>query len=92
MRRFSFIVFILVIWLATCSGPRPKAPAPVSATSGTDRPATAINLARAPAERLAPEAKFPTAPFDAQTYINTATSFAHDYPYGRSVNELVRGP
>lgn len=26
MRRASFIVFVLVIWLATCKAPEPKAP------------------------------------------------------------------
>ncbi|HSJ85960.1 MAG TPA: hypothetical protein VK909_02045 [Anaerolineales bacterium] len=26
MRRASFVVFVLVIWLATCKAPEPKAP------------------------------------------------------------------
>ena len=92
MRRFSFIIFILVIWLATCSGPKPKAPAPVSADSGTDRLAIATSLAPTSMERLAPGAKLPAAAFDARTYIDTRTGFALDYPIRWKVDEIAVGP
>ena len=92
MRRFSFIVFILVVWLATCSGPKPDNPARVGAAPATDIPASATNVPPTPTETLTPAAKLPAASFDAQTYVNKEAGFALDYPTGWTLNEMVVGP
>lgn len=89
MRRFSFVIFLLVIWLATCSGPQPKTP-PVPAK--TEVPATMTAQPPAPAETRAPAGKLPAAPFDAEPYANEEAGFALDYPAGWTVNEQVVGP
>jgi hypothetical protein len=92
MRRFSFIVFLLIIWLATCSGPKPKAPAPVVTPTQTQAPATATPFPPTPTETAAPQGKLPGPPFDAQVYASEAAGFALDYPTGWTVNEQVVGP
>lgn len=86
MRRFGFLIFLLVIWLATCSGPQPKARAPEATPVLTEVPATESAVAPAPAPKL------PAAPFDAQVYANEEAGFALDYPSGWTVNEQVVGP
>jgi len=91
MRVFSFAVLLLVLWLATCSGPQPKAPAPTAIPTQTEIPATATAIPPMPTETLAPVAKLPAAPFDSQTYINEDAGFAIDYPTGWTVNEMVVG-
>jgi hypothetical protein len=90
MRRFSFLIFLLVIWLATCSGPKPKTPEPTP--TQTQLPATATPFPPTPTETGAPEGKLPAAPFDAQVYVNEEAGFALDYPSGWTVNEQVVGP
>ena len=92
MRVFSFAVLLLVLWLATCSGPQPKAPAPTAVPTQTAIPATATAVPPTPTETAAPAGKLPGAPFDAQTYINEDAGFAIDYPTGWTVNEMVIGP
>ena len=92
MKVFSFAVLLLVLWLATCSGPQPKAPAPTAVPTQTAIPATATILPPTPTETAAPAAKLPAAPFESQTYINEDAGFAIDYPTGWTVNEMVVGP
>lgn len=92
MRRFSFLIFLLVIWLATCSGPQPSVPALEAAPTQTEMPATVSPVPPTPTETQAPEAKLPAAPFDSQVYFNEAAGFALDYPSGWTVSEQVVGP
>lgn len=94
MKRVTFIVFVMVLWLATCSAPPPEMPAPASALMQTDIPATetAIPASRTPTETTVPEPKLPAAPFESQLYINEEAGFALDYPAGWTVNEMVVGP
>lgn len=96
MRRTSLIVFVLVLWLATCKAPEPKTPPPVptfTATSTpTDIPATATALPPTPTETPVPQGKLPAAPFDAQTYVNEGAGFALDIPAAWTVKETVIGP
>lgn len=86
MRRFSFLIFLLVIWLATCSGPQPRLPEPTAAPVQTEVPATPTAMPRPPAGKL------PAAPFDAEMYANEEAGFALDYPTGWTVNEQEIGP
>lgn len=87
MRRASLIIFVLVLWLATCQAPEPKAPQPqvpptqtVAPATITPFPATATNVPPTPTETLVPQPKLPAAPFDAQTYVNEEAGFALDIP------------
>lgn len=85
MKRVTFIVFVLVMVLATCKAPEPKTPVPTVA------PATDTAVPPTPTETLSPKPKLPAASFDAQTYINEQAGFALDYPTGWTVNESVVG-
>lgn len=96
MKRVTFVVFALVLWLATCSAPQPEAPAPQIAPTQTNPPPTLTPTLTAfpptPTETAVPEPKLPAAPFDAQTYINEEAGFAFEVPSGWTVNETVVGP
>lgn len=92
MRRFSFLIFLLVIWLATCSGPKPKTPAPAALPTRTEMPAGSTPVPAAATEVLVPQGKLPAAPFDAQVYASEEAGFGLDYPAGWTVNEQVVGP
>ena len=96
MKRMTFVVFVLVLWLATCSAPQPEAPAPQIAPTQTNPPPTLTPTLTAfpptPTETAIPESKLPAAPFDAQTYINEEAGFAFEVPSGWTVNEMVVGP
>jgi hypothetical protein len=85
MKRVTFIVFVLVMVLATCKAPEPKAPVPTVA------PATEPAVPPTPTETLLPEPKLPAASFDAQTYVNAQAGFALEYPTGWTVDEAVVG-
>jgi hypothetical protein len=96
MKRMTFVVFVLVLWLATCSAPQPEAPAPQIAPTQTNPPPTLTPTLTAfpptPTETAVPESKLPAAPFDARTYINEEAGFAFEVPTGWTVNEMVVGP
>lgn len=102
MKRYIFIVFVLVLWLATCSAPEPNMPAPVDAfPTPTNIPATETTIPPTPTEDVVlmdtpasepGQGKLPAAPFDSQSYINEAGGFALDVPSGWTINETVIGP
>ena len=96
MRRTAFLIFVLVIWLATCSGPVPEIAAPELAPTQT---ATAVPPSATPTPfpptltpTSPPMSKLPAAPFEAQTYVNEEAGFALDYPIDWTVSETVVGP
>lgn len=98
MKRASFIVLALVLWLATCKAPEPKAPALVPTSippTQTSIPATETAFPPTPTEVPVSdqgEGKLPAAPFDAQVYINEGAGFALDIPSAWTVKETVIGP
>ncbi|HEX2989122.1 MAG TPA: hypothetical protein VHO49_00525 [Anaerolineales bacterium] len=96
MKRMTFVVFVLVLWLATCSAPQPEAPAVQASPTQTNPPPTLTPTLTAfpptPTETAVPQSKLPAAPFDAETYINEEAGFAFDVPTGWTVNEMVVGP
>jgi hypothetical protein len=92
MKRFSFVVFVLILWLATCSAPQPEAPAADIAPTQTNIPATVTAVPPTPTETLVPEPKLSAAPFDSQPYVNEYAGFVLDIPTGWMVNEMVVGP
>ena len=72
MRLLAFVVFVLVMLLATCSAPR-ATPLLVQ----TDVRALSIDTGVPPTPKeAAPSLKLPAAPFEWQTYINEASGFA----------------
>jgi hypothetical protein len=95
MKRLTFVVFVLVLWLATCSAPQLEAPALEIAPTQTSLPPTLTPALTAfpptPTETAAPQAKLPAAPFDAETYTDEEAGFAFEYPTGWTVNEMVIG-
>ncbi len=95
MKRASFIVLVLVLWLATCKAPEPKVPAPTSIPpTQTSIPATETALPPTPTEAPVSDqgqGKLPAAPFDAQTYVNEGAGFALDVPSAWTVKETVLG-
>jgi hypothetical protein len=91
MRRASLIIFILVLWLATCQAPQPKTPAPEIVPTQTVLPATDTAVPPTPTETAAPQPKLAAAPFDAQPYINEEAGFALDIPASWTTQESVVG-
>lgn len=85
-------MFVLILWLATCSAPQPEAPAADISPTKTNVPATTTAVPPTPTETLVPEPKLSAAPFDSQPYINEDAGFALDIPTGWTVNEMVVGP
>lgn len=96
MKRMTFVVVVLVLWLSTCSAPQLEAPTPEIAPTQTNVPPTLTPTVTpfppTPTETAVPASKLPAAPFDAETYINEEAGFAFDYPAGWTVNEMVVGP
>jgi hypothetical protein len=96
MRRTSLIVFVLVMWLATCKSPEPNAPPPMPTSTATSTPtqipATETPVPPTPTETAVPQGKLPAAPFDAQTYINEEAGFALEIPAAWTIKETVVGP
>lgn len=100
MKRATLIVFILVLWLATCSAPEPNMiePIPAAATQ-TSIPATETTAhidtlsatPPAPTEETVPQGKLPAPPFPAKLYVSKNGTFALDYPDGWTVSETVVG-
>ena len=91
MKRTTFIVFVLVLWLATC-GPKPQTPAPEAVPPAqADIPATETTVPPAPTEAAAPQGKLPAPPFPAKLYVSKTGGFAIDYPDGWTVSETVVG-
>jgi len=91
MRRASLIIFILVMWLATCKAPEPKSPPPEIAATPTEFPATETAVPPTPTETLVPQQKLAAAPFDAQTYVNEDAGFALDIPASWTIQGGVIG-
>lgn len=101
MKRYVFIIFVLVLWLATCSAPPPELPAPLDVQpTPTDIPLTETTVPPAPTEEpdtqevLAseePQGKLAAPPFPAQLYVSETGGFALDYPEGWTVNEMIVG-
>lgn len=101
MRLLAFVVFVLVMVLATCSAPalrrvlvETEMPAPALPTS--TEPSARVDPAEdgpapAPTEAV-PNPKLPAASFESQPYTNEEAGFALDYPAGWTVNEVVVGP
>lgn len=54
MKRITFVVFVLVLWLATCSAPEPDASAPMVASTQTAVSATETAVPPTPPETLTP--------------------------------------
>ena len=102
MRLLAFVIFVLVMLLATCSAPalrralvETEVPAlPISSTQGANtEPIDPAQDGPAPAPtEAAPNPKLPAASFESQTYFNDEAGFALDYPAGWTVNEVVVGP
>jgi len=92
MRQASLIIFVLVLWLATCQAPQPKTPEPTAVPTQTEVPATVTAFPPTPTETAVPQPKLPAAPFDAQTYINEDAGFALDIPAAWTSKETVIGP
>jgi hypothetical protein len=100
MKRTTFIVFVLVLWLSTCNAPPPNMLEPIDVAptqtdvpaSPTDVPATETTLPLTPTTEAVPQGKLPAPSFDSQPYINEAAGFALDIPTGWTINEVVVGP
>ncbi len=100
MKRTTFIVFVLVLWLATCRAPEPNMIEPMDvAPTQTDVPATETTLhfdtlsatPPTPTMEAVPQGKLPAPSFDSQPYINEEAGFALDIPSGWTINEVVLG-
>ena len=100
MKRATFIVFVLVLWLSTCNAPPPNMlePTDVAPTqtdlpaSETVIPATETTLPPTPTEVSVAGGKLPASSFDSQPYINEEAGFVLDIPTGWTINEVVVGP
>jgi hypothetical protein len=99
MKRTTFIVFVLVLWLATCNAPEPNMTEPIEAAptqtdvpaTQTDVPATETMVPATPTAEPVSEGKLPAPSFDSQPYINELAGFALDIPSGWTINEVVVG-
>ena len=91
MREASFIILVLVMWLATCQAPEPDTQTPEITPTQTSIPATATAVPPTPTETAAPQPKLPAAPFPAKLYVSETGGFALDYPEAWTVNEMVVG-
>ena len=91
MKRATFIIFVLVLWLATCQAPG-NMPDPVETSpTSTSIPAMEATVPPTPTETAAAEGKLPAPPFPAKLYISKTGGFAIDYPDGWTVSEMVVG-
>lgn len=100
MKRATLIVFVLVLWLATCRAPEPNMVEPIPpAATETSVPATQTvaqvdtpsPVPPTPTEEAAPQGKLPASSFDSQPYINEEAGFALDIPTGWTINEVLVG-
>jgi len=98
MRRATLIIFVLVMWLATCQAPEPQAREPETPPTATilpatitPFPATATTVPPTPTEAAVPQAKLPAAPFESQAYINEEAGFALDIPASWTTQGSVVG-
>lgn len=101
MKRATFIIFVLVLWLATCKAPEPNMPKPSELPTQTSIAATAVlptptetaapAAPAAPTESAAPVGKLPAPPFPAKLYVSRSGGFALDYPDTWTVSETVVG-
>lgn len=92
MKRTTFMIFVLVLWLATCKAPEPNMLEPMDAApTQTNVPAAETTAPSTPTEEPVPQGKLPAAPFDSQPYINEEAGFALDIPTGWTINEVVVG-
>lgn len=91
MKRATLIVFVLVLWLATCNAPEPNMTEPIpAAPTLTSIPATETTLPPTPTEGSVPQGKLPAPSFPAKLYVSKS-GFALDYPDGWTVSETVLG-
>lgn len=93
MKRVVLAILVLILWLASCSAPKPTAApatsAPESVDSGMPVPSTSEPV---PTEMIVvPEGKIPAASFESQTYIDETVGFALDYPADWTITESVAG-
>lgn len=88
MKQMTFIVFVMVLWLATCSAPEALMPT----LQADDVPAAETAVPPTPTEAPVSAGKLPASSFESQPYINEDAGFALDYPTGWTVNETVVGP
>lgn len=92
MKRATFLIFVLVLWLATCRAPEPNMIEPTEVPpTQTSVPATETTAPPTLTEESAPQGKLPAPPFDSQPYINEEAGFALDIPTGWTTNEVVVG-
>lgn len=92
MKRATFVIFVLVLWLATCNAPEPNMTQPIQvAPTQTSVPATETTVPATPTEEPVPQGKLPASSFDSQPYINEQAGFALDIPTGWTTNEVVAG-
>lgn len=92
MKRTTFIVFVLVLWLSTCNAPQPNMIEPMDAApTQTNVPATETTAPPTPTEETVPQGKLPASSFDSQPYINEEAGFALDIPTGWTINEVIVG-
>lgn len=98
MKRATFIIFVLVLWLATCKAPEPNMPKPSELPTQTSVAATAVlptptevAVLAAPTDAAIPAGKLPAPPFPAKLYVSKSGGFALDYPDTWTVSETVVG-
>jgi hypothetical protein len=91
MKRTTFIVFLLVLWLATCNAPEPNMIEPMDAAPTQTNIAATETTPPTPTEETVPQGKLPASSFDSQPYINEDAGFALDIPTGWTTNEVVVG-
>lgn len=93
MKRATLIVFVLVLWLATCRAPEPNMVEPIAVVpTQTSMPATETTAPPTPTAEAVSQGKLPASSFDSQPYINEEAGFALDIPTGWTINEVVVGP
>ena len=93
MKRVVLAVLILVLWLASCSAPKPTAAPATSAPESVESSGMPVPASEPAATEMivVPEGKIPAASFESQTYIDETVGFALDYPADWTVTESVVG-
>lgn len=89
MKRATFIIFVIVLWLATCQAPTPDTPDVLPLP--TNVPAMETAVPPTPTEAPVSKGKLPAPPFEAQTYVNDEAGFALDIPATWTINQGVVG-
>ena len=96
MKRLSFAVLVMVLWLAGCSAPESTG-APVATSAPIESADSGMPVPQVGGEPPAtemvvvPEGKIPAAPFESQTYVDETVGFALDYPAGWTTSESMVG-